>query len=143
MITAVDTCILIDVLEADPVHGPASRDALRRCMHQGALQACEVVWAEVATAYAEKLDKLLDALEKLGVVFSPMDKGSALVAARSWHAYRKSGGGRDRIVADFLIGAHALNHCDRILTRDRGFYRKYFKKLDVLAPEIGSRNKSV
>lgn len=134
MITAVDTCILIDVLEADPRHGPASRDALRNCMKQGAIEACEVVWAEVATAYGRELGKLLEALEELGIGFSPMSKEAALHAARCWHAYRKAGGGRDRIVADFLIGGHAADACDRLLTRDRGFYRRYFKKLKLVVP---------
>ena len=134
MITAVDTCILIDVLEGDPRHGPASRDALRACMKQGAIEACEVVWAEVATAYGRELGKLLEALEKLGIGFSPMSKEAALHAARCWHAYRKAGGGHDRIVADFLIGGHAADACDRLLTRDRGFYRRHFKKLKLVVP---------
>ncbi len=42
--------------------------------------------------------------------------------------------GRDRIAADFLIGAHAILQCDRLVTRDRGFYRDYFSGLKVLDP---------
>ncbi|HTS69938.1 MAG TPA: VapC toxin family PIN domain ribonuclease, partial [Terriglobia bacterium] len=41
---------------------------------------------------------------------------------------------RTRVVADFLIGAHALHNADRLLTRDRGFYRSYFKRLTILDP---------
>jgi hypothetical protein len=47
-------------------------------------------------------------------------------------AYRKAGGKRDRILADFLIGAHALHEADRLLTRDRGFYRLHFANLVIL-----------
>ncbi len=45
---------------------------------------------------------------------------------------RSKGGSRQRIVSDFLIASHALNQADRLLTRDRGFYRSYFQQLPVL-----------
>jgi predicted nucleic acid-binding protein len=56
------------------------------------------------------------------------------LAGNVWKDYRSQGGSRSRMVADFLIGAHAQIECDRLLTRDRGFYRKYFKGLKVIEP---------
>lgn len=133
MITAVDTNILIDILEPDPVHGPTSRDLLKRAFREGSVVACEVVWAEVATAYDNQMAAVVDGLSQLGVGFSPMSRDAALMAARCWVAFRKNAPKTGkRIVADFLIGGYALVQCDRLLTRDRGFYRRYFRDLTIL-----------
>jgi predicted nucleic acid-binding protein len=51
VITAVDSSIIIDFLEPDPDHGASSREALQRCLREGSMIACDVVWAEVATAF--------------------------------------------------------------------------------------------
>ncbi len=134
MITAVDTSILIDILEPDPVHGLRSKEALKKCLHEGAVVACDVVWAEVATAYGENQDELTDALRTMRIGFSAMSYEAALSAARSWHDYRRRGGGRDRIAADFLIGGHAAVQAERLLTRDLGFYREYFTGVAVVTP---------
>ena len=121
MITAIDTNILIDILEPDPEFGQASKQALRRCMQEGSVIACEVVWAEVVTAYSNKKKQVVDILSKIGIEYSPITLESALEAAACWYVFRKKNKVRDRIVADFLVGGHALILGDRLLTRDRGF----------------------
>ncbi len=134
MITAVDTNILIDVLEPDPVYGPYSKEVLTRCLHEGTVVACEVVWAEVGVAYADKQEMLRSILEAIGIQFSSMSLQASFAAADCWAEYLKRGGKKKRIAADFLIGGHALTQCDRLLSRDKGFYRGYFRGLEVVSP---------
>lgn len=133
MITAVDSSILIDVLIADRIHGAASREALRTCLKQGGLIACEVVWAEVAGSFPGS-DEVRQALERLGVTYSPIALPAALAAGAAWRQYRRRDGQGTRVIADFLIGAHANRSADRLLCRDGGFYRSYFAELAILDP---------
>lgn len=133
MITAVDTNVLLDVFGADPVFGPRSAQALRSCLREGRLVACEAVWTEVASMFPSPA-LAREALERLAVEFSSVGQEAALTAATAWKKYRSRGGRRQRVVADFLIGAHAQLQAERLLTRDRGFYRAYFAGLRVLDP---------
>jgi predicted nucleic acid-binding protein len=133
VITAVDTNVLIDVLRPDPVFGPASATALREAIQRGGLIACEVVWAEVGARFATPA-ATHDALARLNVGFSALEETEALDAGTVWAEYRRRGGTRQRMVADFLVGAHARGKADRLLTRDRGFFRSYFADLDIVDP---------
>lgn len=135
MITAVDANVLVDVFIADRRFGERSREALRLCRHEGSLVACDVVWAEVVGAFGTSLDAA-DAMRRLRVGFSPLDLEASIVAGSAWSAYRAAGGPRRRVVADFLIGAHCLQVADRLLSRDRGFYREHFQDLTVLDPSV-------
>lgn len=106
---------------------------MRACLAEGSLIACEVVWAEVAAAFPSARPAAA-AMSALGVRFSPIDSDVALSAGGAWSAYRDAGGRRQRVIADFLIAAHAQGAAERLLTRDRGFFRRYFNALAVLDP---------
>ena len=133
MITAVDTSILIDILAADPAFGPASREALRRCTRDGIAVACEAVWAEVLAAFPDPAGTEI-LLARIPVEFDAMERSAARRAAVAWGDYRRRGGPRTRIVSDFLVGAHAVEQADRLLARDRGFYRSAFHGLKIVDP---------
>lgn len=133
MITAVDSNVLIDVFGADARFGLASAGALRLCINEGSALACSVVWSEVRAAFAREAE-FRNALQTLGIGFSALTEQAATLAGANWKKYRSAGGKRDRVMADLLIGAHAVAQCDRLLTRDRGYYKKYFSGLNIVDP---------
>jgi predicted nucleic acid-binding protein len=132
VITAVDSSVLLDVLLGDAVHGAASEAALHRASTEGVLILGETVLEEIVPVLpgAEAPRWLADWQLK----FVPSSQESALLAGEMFRAYLARGGKRGRVLADFLIGAHASVHAQRLLARDRGFFRDYFKQLTVLDP---------
>lgn len=133
MITAVDTNVLLDTFGADAAFGARSAEALRRCMREGQLVACDVVWTETGSFF-DSTASARAAMAALGVEFGIIDEEVALAAAAAWKSYRRKGGTRTRVAADFLVGGHAGGRADRLLTRDRGFYRAYFRGLEIIDP---------
>lgn len=133
MITAVDTSILIDILVADTRHLDSSRNLLSKCLQEGRVIACPVVWSELRPLF-ESQSQMDGVIEKMAVDFDPIDEACAVLAGETWKLYRSKGGPSQRIIPDFLIGAHAVLRASRFITRDRGFYRNYFKRLPIVEP---------
>ena len=133
MITAVDTSVLLDVFAANAEYLGASQDSLRRCIREGRIIVCHVVLAELRPCFPRR-EALLRALDTLGTEYSPVPQEAALLAGEAWMKYRKAGGRRERLVPDFIIAGHAQVTADRLLTRDRGFYRRWFRGLKILVP---------
>ena len=134
MITAVDTSVLGDIFLPDDRFGPHSRRRLIIAHTAGAIIVSDVVYAELVPMFGDR--KRLDgALREMNVRSSPIDSDIAWEAGLRWMRYRRAGGPRTRILADFLIGAHALATADVFLTRDRGFYETYFPDLNKVLPQ--------
>jgi predicted nucleic acid-binding protein len=134
MITAVDTNVLLDILTNSPSFAERSLGALLQADAAGALIIGDIVYAELGAAFVGSGDKLHGFLDEAGIGLIPSGADALLESGRRFRHYRNAGGPRSRILPDFLIGAHALHHANRLLTRDRGFYRSYFADLAVLEP---------
>ena len=135
MISALDSSIILDVLTEDARHADASERLLRQASLEGQLVVCECVLAEIRPAFAGP-DEMDSFLSDWQVAFIPSSQACAVLAGRHFSAYLQRGGKGGRVVLDFLIGAHAQTHADRLLARDRGYWRDYFKGLKVLDPGL-------
>ena len=94
---------------------------------------CEIVYAEIAPAF-DSPQSLDQRLERLGITISSLDRGAAWEAGISFRRYRQSGGPKEHLIPDFLIAGHAMVHADRLAATDRGYLRRWFSDLKLLAP---------
>lgn len=132
MITAVDTNILLDVLLPDPVHQAGSLVKLHQATQEGALILGEVVACELGAHFAN-LGDMKRFIQSVGLTLVPLSLRAAHDAGQRWRRYlRAKKGAREKVVADFIIAAHAIHHADRLLTRDLGFYRSHFEELKLM-----------
>jgi predicted nucleic acid-binding protein len=136
MRTAIDSSVILDVLMADPTHGDASEAALRKASAQGALIVSDCVLVEIAPAFPGGPRDVESFLGDWNLEFHPATLASSLLAGKMFRAYlaRRKKNQTSRVVPDFLIGAHAATLADRLLARDRGFYRDYFTGLVLVEP---------
>lgn len=132
MVTAVDTSVLLDVLLNDPQHAPASIAALRQAAAEGQLVLCETTLAEIVPILPSS--DLPQFLADWKLAFIPSTHDTAILAGEMFRTYLSRGGKRGRVVPDFLIAAHAQNCAERLLARDRGYYRDYFRQLTLWEP---------
>ena len=131
---AVDSSVLLDVLTDDPRFAAASADAIGEALAAGDVVVCDAVIAEVQ-AMLDTRETAMDPLAAFGIRFLAISEQAAVRAGHMQRRFRDRGGRRERVVADFLIGAHALMQCTGLITRDAGFYRDYFKGLKLIVPQ--------
>jgi predicted nucleic acid-binding protein len=133
MTTAADTSVLLDLLTDDATHDAASETALREARAAGRLIASERLLGGLRPALSKGAD-VQALLDDRGIDCVACSRESALLAGRRLAKYLQRGGPRGRIVPDFLIAAHARLQADRLLARDRGFFRDNSSSLKVVDP---------
>jgi predicted nucleic acid-binding protein len=134
----VDTNVLIDVLEDDPVWADWSVRQLRAQAQVHELTINPVIYAELSLVF-ESVDALDDAVSKMSLPFHEIPRAALFLAGRAFVKYRRAGGNRSNVLADFFIGAHAAVAGCGILTRDAGRYASYFPRVPLVTPQSGPK----
>jgi predicted nucleic acid-binding protein len=113
------------------------KEALDAAFECGSLLISALVFAELL-AFPGREEVFLDSfLRDTGIqVDWDLNESIWRIAGRAFQAYaarrrKQRDEGPRRILADFLVGAHALRHAHRLLTLDAGLYRSAFPHLRI------------
>ena len=128
----VDSNVVIDLIEDGEWIGWSKRTLSRAA--ETLLVTNHIVFAEVSRAFGSP-GAVLVFFGELGIAIEPFTPDSAFRAGRALADYRLSGGRHSVILADFLIGAHAVCLGADLVTRDRRRFATYFSELTLITPE--------
>jgi predicted nucleic acid-binding protein len=129
----VDTNVLVDVLEDDPRWADWSIDQLRAQSKIHPLLINPIIYAELSLTFS-RVEALDRAVESMGLALKELPRPALFLAGKAFALYRRKGGKKSNVLADFFVGAHAAVLGCPLLTRDAQRYRSYFPTVELITP---------
>ena len=137
MTTAIDTNVIVALWDRDSTLSSAAQATLEAAFHRGRLVIAAPVFAELLAAPG-RTEGFVDAfLDDTSIAVEwDLDEVVWRAAGRAFQRYaerrrKQRDSGTRRILADFMIGAHAETRGYRLLTLDERLYRTAFPKLII------------
>jgi predicted nucleic acid-binding protein len=137
MTTAIDTNVVVALWDKDPTLSLAAQTALEAAFNRGGLVVSAPVFAELMAAPGRTETFVSSFLEETGIAVE-WDLGEAVwrSAGRAFRVIlerrrKQRDPGSRRILADFLIGAHAQTRSYRLLTLEERLYKAAFPTLTI------------
>ena len=130
----VDTNVLVDVLQNDPQWADWSMAQLQAQSKVHRLSINPIIYAELSLTFStvEALDAVISRME---MDLLDIPKPALFLAGKAFVQYRRGGGARTYVLADFFIGAHAAVSGLPVLTRDTRRYQSYFPSINLVTPK--------
>lgn len=139
MTTAIDSNVIVALWADDPGLSLAAETALNAAFRRGGLVVAAPVFSELIAAPGRTEALVSTLLEENGIVIDwNLNEPIWRSAGRAFQAYaerrrQQRDHGTRRILADFLIGAHAEIRGYRLLSLDERLYRAAFPTLKIEA----------
>jgi len=131
----IDTNVLVDVLENDPAWADWSIGQLRAQSQIHRLAINPIIYSELSLTFSA-VEALDQAIDDLGLVMLELPRPALFLAGKAFVRYRRQGGTKSNVLADFFIGAHAAVSRYPLMTRDTQRYTSYFSDVKLISPEF-------
>ena len=138
MTTAVDTNVIVALWDRDKALSSAAQAGLDSALERGSLVISAPVFAELMAAPGRSESFLASFCKDTGIVVEwHLEELVWRTAGQAFQAYagrrrKQRESSPRRILADFLIGAHALRRGYHLLTLDDHLYRAAFPDLSLV-----------
>jgi predicted nucleic acid-binding protein len=138
MTTAIDTNVFVALWDRDPKLNTEAQSALDAALGRGGLIISAPVFAELMACPGRDQAFLDTFFQDAGIVVDwNLDEGIWRMAGRTFQAYaarrkRQGDKGPRRILADFVIGAHAVQKDCSLLTLDERLYQTAYPSLKIV-----------
>jgi len=137
MTTAIDTNVIVALWDAKDTLHRTARAALDKAFNEGPLVISGAGYAELMGA-PERNETFVDRFcEEAGIAVEwEIGEKAWRAAGTAFQSYavrrrKQKGAEARRILADFVIGAHALVNGYKLLTLDAGVYQASFPRLGI------------
>lgn len=133
--TLVDTNVLLDVIQDDPNWFEWSAQQLAEGRVRSRLYINAIIYTELCQRYEsrQQVDKIV---AKLQLEWLDLSRDCLYLAAQAFGVYKTRDGRKANVLADFFIGAQALQLNCKLLTRDARRYRTYFPGVELICPSV-------
>ena len=131
----VDTNVLVDVLENDPEWADWSIGQLRAQSKIHRLAINPIIYFELSLTFST-VEALDQAVRNMGLALIEVPRPALFLASKAFVRYRRQGGRKNNVLADFFVGAHAAVSRYPLLTRDTRRYTSYFSDVALIAPDL-------
>ncbi len=133
----VDTNVLVDVLENDPEWADWSIGQLRAQSKIHRLAINPIIYSELSLTFST-VEALDQAVGNMGLALIEVPRPALFLAGKAFVRYRRQGGRKNNVLADFFVGAHAAVSRYPLLTRDTRRYTSYFSDVALIAPDLST-----
>ena len=137
MTTAIDANVIVALWDAEDSLHRVARAALDKAFNEGALVISGAAYAELMAAPGRSETFVDRFCEETGIAVEwEIGERAWRAAGAAFQGYtarrrKQKGAEARRILADFVIGAHALVNGYKLLTLDAGIYQASFPKLAI------------